>query len=149
MARCHPRTRPPQPQSKVKTAIDTSVLYSIFQGEPGHRAWMEILFQARAAGQLTICDVAYAEISPAFSTQAELDQKLALLGIAYEPIAPAAAHLAGTIFRQNRDAGGPRGRMIPDFLIGAHALLQADRLASIDNGYLRQQFKRLKVLTPP
>ena len=37
---------------------------------------------------------------------------------------------------------------MPDFLIGAHAAKQADRIAVIDRGYLRRYFPRLRVLRP-
>ena len=40
------------------------------------------------------------------------------------------------------------GRVIPDFLIGAHAQITADRLLARDRGYLRDYFKKLKVLEP-
>ena len=38
--------------------------------------------------------------------------------------------------------------MIPDFLIGGHALRQSNRLAAVDRGYLRRYFPKLKILTP-
>jgi predicted nucleic acid-binding protein len=38
--------------------------------------------------------------------------------------------------------------MVPDFLIGAHASLQADRLAAADRGYLRRYFPTLRLLHP-
>jgi predicted nucleic acid-binding protein len=60
----------------------------------------------------------------------------------------AAAWLAGQTFKTYRKAGGPRARMIPDFLIAAHAQHQADRLATVDRGYLREYFPKLKLLTP-
>jgi hypothetical protein len=41
-----------------------------------------------------------------------------------------------------------REHLIPDFLIGAHALVQADALLSRDRGFYRRYFSKLKILDP-
>jgi hypothetical protein len=46
-------------------------------------------------------------------------------------------------YRRN---GGPRLNLIPDFLIAAHASVQADRLAALDRGYIRTYFPSLALL---
>ena len=38
--------------------------------------------------------------------------------------------------------------MIPDFLIAAHAQVQANQLAASDRGYLRRYFPDLALLQP-
>ncbi len=70
------------------------------------------------------------------------------LCIAYDPITPAAASLAGQVFLRYRREGGPRTHLLPDFLIAAHASVQADRLAALDRGYLRSYFPTLAILAP-
>jgi len=70
------------------------------------------------------------------------------LHINYDPIIPAAAYLAGQIFLRYRREGGPRLHLIPDFLIAAHASIQADRIAAVDRGYLRTYFPDLVLLEP-
>jgi hypothetical protein len=132
----------------MKTAIDSSALLVIFNDEPDSRAWVRCLIAARREGQLVICDVVYAELAPAFASEIDLLEALGKLGVSFEPLTPAAAWHAGLSFRAYRDGGGPRENLIPDFLVAAHALVQADRLAAVDRGYLRRYFSALPLLMP-
>lgn len=131
----------------MKTAVDASVLLAIFNGEPDSRAWVNCLIGARREGRLVICDVAYAELAPAFAAEPDLRGALGKLGITLEAMTSASAWKAGICYRAYRDAGGPREHLIPDFLIAAHAMMQADRLAATDRGYLRTYFADLPLLT--
>ena len=44
--------------------------------------------------------------------------------------------------------GARRDRIVADFLIGAHARLQADRLLTRDRGFFRDSFDGLEVIDP-
>ena len=68
------------------------------------------------------------------------------LAIHYEAINAESVYLAGSVFRDYRQKGGPREHIIPDFLIAAHAQWQCSRLAAIDHGYLSVYFPDLKLL---
>ena len=130
------------------TAVDSSVLWSIFRGENDARAWVDLLVAVRRESSLTVCDVVFAEVSPLFATVADGLTALESLGIEFDALTPESAFAAGEIFRKYRREGGPRRHLIPDFLIAAHALHQAGRLAARDRGYLRRYFPELPVLTP-
>lgn len=130
----------------MKTALDSSVLLCIFNDEPGAGSWVDALITARREGQLVLCEIVYAEIAPAFSSQSRLKSALDTLGASLDPILPDAAWLAGENFRAYRQAGGPRRHLIPDFLIAAHAQVQADRMAAVDRGYFRSYFPELRLL---
>ncbi len=132
----------------MRLALDTSILLTIFNHEPGAEVWMEALVTARRRGQLILCEIVYAELGPAFGTQSELDMALATLGTRLDPIGADAAWLAGQTFGRYRKSGGPRQHLVPDFLIAAHAQTQADRLAARDRGYLRNYFPDLPLLEP-
>ena len=130
------------------TALDSSVLWAIIKKEPGHAEWLEVLLKAASEGPLIISPVAFAELAPSTADAASLSSFLEQLSISYDPISPAAAHLAGLTFKHYRQAGGPRQHLVPDFLIAAHAETQANRLAAIDRGYVRKWFPALRLLVP-
>ncbi len=132
----------------MKLALDSSVLLTIFNGEDGAQSWLELLIDARRKGRLCLCEIVYAEISPAFETRDALDTVLDRLGANLEPLQAEAAWHAGMTFKEYQRRGGPREFMIPDFLIAAHARTQADYLAAIDRGYLRSHFPDLDILHP-
>jgi predicted nucleic acid-binding protein len=130
------------------TALDSSVLWAIIKKETGHGQWLETLIRAASDGPLVISPIAFAELAPSTTDADSLTTFLSQLAISYDPITPAAAHLAGLTFKRYRQAGGPRMRLVPDFVIAAHAQTQANRLAAIDRGYLRQWFPDLRLLAP-
>jgi len=132
----------------MRTAIDASVLWSLINREADAPGWKAALERAARDGDLVISPVAFAEIAPAYSSEADLVEDLDRLTISFDPLLAAAAWKAGQIFKAYRKAGGPRSTMVPDFLIAAHAQEQADRLAAADRGYLRSYFPTLKLLTP-
>ena len=132
----------------MKTAVDSSVLWCLLKQQAGFEVWQQILWQAGQDGVLLVCPVVFAEIAPAFGSTSNTLRRLQKIGVLYDPIEPGAAYLAGTIHTAYRQAGGPRTHLLPDFLIAAHAKVQADRLAAIDRGYLRRYFPDLPVLSP-
>lgn len=132
----------------MRTALDSSILLLLSRKQPGWEVWRDRLQIASQEGELLISPIAFAEFSIAYPSADAAQADLALLHIIYAPITPAAAYLAGQIFLLYRRNGGPRLNLIPDFLIAAHASVQADRLAALDRGYLRTYFPALTILSP-
>jgi len=132
----------------MRTALDSSVLILLYRKQEGWEAWRDRLQHAAGEGELIVSPVAFAEFSIAYATLDSARADLDRLHIFYEPIEAASAYLAGQIFLRYRREGGPRQHLIPDFLIAAHASVQAHRLAAIDRGYLRTYFPDLKLVTP-
>jgi hypothetical protein len=91
--------------------------------------------------------VVFAELAAFFVRPGDLERQLENLALDLLPSSRATLFKAGQIFAAYRQQGGARTTMVPDFLIGAHALVQADQLASVDRGYLRQYFTGLQVLS--
>ena len=132
----------------MTTAVDSSVLIAIARQESGAGGWVATLSRALDGGDLVICEVVAAEVSSLFGNEDRFAHFLGRLGIVFDAVSMRTAIEAGRIFKKYRTDGGPRRHLLPDFLVGAHALVQAGQLAAIDRGYLRRYFPRLKILTP-
>lgn len=130
------------------TALDSSVLWAIIENENGHQKWLDALIRVASDSPLIISSIAFAELAPSTTDAFELNEFLSQLSISYDPITPAAAHLAGETFKQYREAGGPHVHLAAGFVIAAHAQLQANRLAATDRSYLRIWFPDLLLLAP-
>lgn len=134
----------------MKTAVDTTVLLDVFTADPvfGERS-REALRDAYRRGGLVACDVVWSEVRAAFGDDAPFDAALRELGIQFDPLSAASAALAGRLWRGHRARSrGDRTRVVPDFVIGAHATLQSDVLLTRDRGFFRDYFTDLRVVDP-
>lgn len=131
------------------TAVDTSVLIDVFGPDPrfGHLS-ADALRRCLNEGAVVACDVVWSESRGAFSKDELFLDAIRSLNIGFSALSETSAIEAGAVWKKYRTAGGKRDRTIADFLIGAHAALQCDRLLTRDRGYYKQYFSGLVVVDP-
>ena len=131
------------------TAVDTDVLLDILvPNEEFFDLSAAALERAATAGSLVVCGIVYYELAVHFRTQAQCDSFLRQTDIRVEALNRSACFLASRVWRAYRKQGGRRSRILPDFLIGAHAQVQASQLLSRDRGLYREMFPSLRLVAP-
>ena len=130
-------------------AVDSSVLLDVLTED---RRFAEVsaaaIGQALGRGGLVVCDAVVAEVQTLLATSDSAMDVLGEFGIHYLPTAEQAAVRAGFMQRRFRDRGGRRDRVVADFLVGAHALMQCDALITRDASFYRDYFKGLRLIVP-
>jgi predicted nucleic acid-binding protein len=136
-------------------AVDSNLLIDVFGDDAvAGDAASGALRSALSMGPVVACDVVVAEVVAGLGNGSVVIELLEELGIEFQPLEQRAAVRAGEMqrrYNERRRAAGEGGlapRTVPDFLIGAHALLQCTALITRDAGFFRDYFKGLKVIVP-
>jgi hypothetical protein len=135
-------------------AIDSSVLIDLLGDDAMAAAAESCLRQALAAGPVVMCDVVISEITAGLGQGDEIMDVVEDMGMSYLPVERRAAIRAGEMQRRYKERLGRADkpvavqRTVPDFIVGAHALLQCTALITRDAGFYRDYFKGLKIIVP-
>jgi predicted nucleic acid-binding protein len=131
------------------TAVDSNILVDVITGSEQFKLTsVAALGRARIQGVAVISDIVYAEVCTVFDRRELCDSFLAEFHIKTEALDPASSFSASRSWISYLDSGGKRHRILPDFLIAAHAINQADRLLTRDRGFYRSHFPGLKIIDP-
>lgn len=131
------------------TAVDTNILLDVFGADPKFApASAEALRHCLREGALVASEVVWAETATVFGDAGRFREAMNKLPATFSAMTEEAATKAAQAWRRYRAGGGRRDRIAADFLIGAHALVTADRLLTRELGFYRRYFSGLRILDP-
>lgn len=131
------------------TLVDSCVLIDVLADDAQWASWSLDRLEAQAAlGPLVINPLILAELAARYERAADLEAALAGLPLLREPLPWDAAFLAGQAFRVYRLAAGVKTSPMPDFYIGAHALVRGMCLLTRDVRRYRNYFPKLDIVGP-
>lgn len=136
----------------MRTALDTNILSAIWSNEPVAAKLAQHLMEAKRDGAVVISAFVYSELlahphaSEAFVRRFLEESGIDMDSRLLEEIWTLAGSRFGTYAERRRMAKGesPR-RILADFLVGAHAVLQADRLMTLDTAFYGRNFPQLRL----
>lgn len=131
------------------TLVDSCILIDVLADDPQWADWsITQLEQLAAQAPLIINPLILAEISPRFERALDLETALAALPLVRQALPWDAAFLAGQAFKVYRQQRGVKTSPMPDFYIGAHALVSGMRLLTRDAARYSSYFPNLPVISP-
>jgi predicted nucleic acid-binding protein len=131
----------------VKTLVDSNVLLDVITSDKVWASWSEsALRQAAEHSTLAINPIIFAEVSMKFTRIEDADAALA--DFAREPLPYEAGFLSGKAFLMYRKRGGVKRSPMPDFYVGAHAVVGRMQLLTRDAARYRTYFPGLTLIAP-
>ena len=135
-------------------SVDSSVVVDLLGNDERADAAEDALRRALALGPVVVCDIVVSEVGAGLGYGSNFVETLEEAGIHYSPTELRSAIRAGEMqrrYKQRLVSEGNRSsarRSVPDFLIGAHALLQCNALITRDGSFFRDYFKGLRIIVP-
>lgn len=129
--------------------VDTNILVDVFGPPNPFLEWSArqlVIWKGKA--QLVLTPVVWAELASMLPSEADLTALLAPFDFFREALPFSAAYLAGRAHVDYRKRGGLRERILPDFFIGAHALVKSHTLLTRDQQRYLTYFPDLDIVFP-
>ncbi len=133
----------------MQMMVDSCVILDVITHDPKWYGWStKTIERAMASDLIAFNAVIFAEVSVRFDSIDDFEMLFPRTLFEYHPIPREAAFLAGKCFARYRRRGGQRTVPLPDFFIGAHAMVLGVPLATRDPRRFREYFPKLEILCP-
>jgi predicted nucleic acid-binding protein len=133
----------------TSSLVDSNVIIDLLDPKSLFGVWsLRQLDTCSKSGTLVINQIVYAETAEFFADGSEFDRLMSGLAVVRDDLPWQAAGMAGFAHRNYRQSGGERDRVLPDFLIGAHAASKGFRLLTRDPRRYRRHFPQLDIIAP-
>ena len=131
------------------TLVDSNILIDVFIADPTYGITSaKKLRQAFNDGAVAACEIVWTDVGALFPNEHKFIQEMKILGIEFSPVSYETSLKAAEIWQKYRSKGGKKDRVVADFIIGAHALIQGDCLLTRDRGFYRNYFQGLSIIEP-
>jgi predicted nucleic acid-binding protein len=128
---------------------DSNVALDLATFDPVWYSWsLEQVGSALMGGEVLVNQIIYAELAPAFASEAELEQWFLDSEFSLAALPFSAAWPAAQAYKRYRKAGGTRTSILPDFYIGAHAQVEGLTVITRDAARYRTYFPAIEVIAP-
>ncbi len=129
--------------------IDSCILLDLFTDDPVWADWSEkTLNKYYQTNTLHINSIVYTEVSIGFNRIEEVEKAISELDIKVIEISREALFLAGKVFLKYKRNRGIKKSPLPDFFIGAHAIVSQFDLITRDSAKYKTYFSSLKLIHP-
>lgn len=129
--------------------VDSNVLLDVITRDPVWNDWSaRALARHLESDALVINPIIYGEVAFDFARIEDVEDFLPAADYEYAAIPREAAFLAAQVHARYRGAGGSRAMILPDFLIGAHAVVERMALMTRDVRRYKTHFPGLALIAP-
>lgn len=129
--------------------VDSNVIIDVVARDPVWADWSRLhLDAAGAVDEIAINEVVYAELCAGYRDHEEVNRLVTRTGLVLTRTSRPALFLAGQAFRRYRRAGGVRTGVLPDFFIGALALVNRAKVLTRDPRRYRTYFQGIELIAP-
>lgn len=129
--------------------VDSNVLLDILAEDNQWFKWSSEQLQRLSENHIFVINpIIYSEVSIGFRRIEDVEDALPSFYFHRMPVPWEAAFLAGKCFVEYRRRGGNKQAPLPDFFIGAHAMILGMSLLTRDTGRYRTYFPRLDLIAP-
>jgi predicted nucleic acid-binding protein len=133
----------------MTTFLDTNVLIFLLDEGAQHHAWAaEQLALRKEQGPIIISDIVYCEFCVGMNSREDADAAVTGLALERLGMSDGALYRAAQAFKQYKDNGGQKKRVLPDFLIGATAELANAPLLTANADDFDGFFPTLELIAP-
>jgi predicted nucleic acid-binding protein len=133
----------------MATLVDSNVILDVVTEDSEWFDWSAAaLARVAEKDRLIINPLVYAEVSLGFDRIEDLDDSVPPEYFVREPLPWDGAFLAARAFAKYKRRGGTRGHPLPDFYIGAHAVIAGYTLLTRDPRRYQTYFPKLRLIAP-